>query len=264
MAGYASSSSWVTGSYRAVYLMSFPIIAFVALRKVIGSQDAQSLITALGLLGVYLLLLVTRGFVSARFNVYRNIYLLLQSGIVLALGLMLPYEDTWAMLFIPLSFQLIHEFSRRVALVWGIFFAASIIAVLIYTSGWISGVGFSMLYIAIGIFFIAYDYQYALSEAARQESQDLLQELRQAHAKLEGYAAHADELASIHEHEQIARQLHDSVSQIIFSISLDTQSARVLIDKDPQQVPGLLDRLQERTGRALSEMRALITQWRAG
>ncbi len=264
MAGNASSGGWVSGSYRTAYLMSFPIIAFVSLRKVIGSQDALGLGIALGLLGVYFLLLVSREFITVRIEAYRYLYFLLQSVIVLALGLLHPYEDTWAMLFIPLCFQLIHELSIVIALAWGAFFAASILTVLVYTSGWISGIGFSLLYISLGIFFAAYDYEYARSEAARLESQKLLEELRQAHTKLEGYAAHADELASIHEHEQIARQLHDSVSQLIFSISLDAQSARLLVDKDPPRVQPLLDRLQEQTATALAKMRALITQWRTG
>ncbi|MGW8251683.1 MAG: histidine kinase [Anaerolineales bacterium] len=264
MAGKVSSSSWVTGSYRAAYLMSFPIIAFVALRKMTGSEDALSLVIALGLLSAYLLLLLSRGFITNRIEVYRHLYFLLQSVIILALGLLRPYEDTWAMLYIPLSFQLIHECSRKVALAWGTFFAVSILVILVYTSGWISGIGFSLLYIAVGIFFCAYDYQYSRSEAARQESQVLLEELRVAHAKLEEHAAHVDETASIQEHEQIARQLHESVSQIIFSISLDAQSARLMVDKDPRGVPPLLDRLQEQTATALAQMRALITQWRMG
>jgi len=72
----------------------------------------------------------------------------------------------------------------------------------------------------------------------------------------------ARELAAAQEHDLIARELHDSVSQIIFSITLEAQSARLLLDKDPSRVPALLDRLQELTGRALSQMRNLISQWR--
>jgi signal transduction histidine kinase len=263
MADLASSGSRVTGSNRAAYWMSFPIIAFVALRKVIASQDSLDLITALGLLGLYLLLLTTMGSIHRRFRGYLPFYLVLQSGIVLALGLMRPYEDTWALLYIPLGFQLVRECSHRVALTWGALLAVSLLTTLIFTFGWIPGLGYGLFYIAGGIFFVAYDVQYAGSEVARRESQDLLAELQQAHNKLKDYASQAEDLAAAQEHEHIAHELHDSVSQIIFGITLDAQSARLLLDKEPSRVPLLLDRLQEQTASALAHMRALISQWRA-
>lgn len=262
MAGFVGSGDRVTGSYRVAYWMSFPIIAFVALRKVIASQNSLGLLTALGLLGVYLLLLTTMGFILHRFRGYLPFYFLLQSGIVLALGLLQPYEDTWALLYIPLGFQLVHEYTHRAALSWGAFFAGSLLITLIFTSGWIFGLGYGLFYIAGSIFFIAYDIQYARSEAARRESQKLLSELQQAHNRLMEYASQVEEVAASQEHEHIARELHDSVSQIIFGITLDTESAQLLLDKDPPRVPELLDRMQEQTSRALAHMRALISQWR--
>lgn len=264
MAEHAGSRGRVRGSNQAAYWLTFPIIAFVTLRRLIASQDLLDLIAALGLLGLYLLLFTTMVFVLRRFRGYFPIYLLLQSGIVLALGLLQPYEDTWPILYIPLGFQLVRESSRRTALAWGTYFAISVLITLIYSFGWISGFGFGLFYIAAGIFFVAYDIQYVESETARQESQDLLAELQQAHKKLIEYASQAEEVAASQEHEQIARELHDSVSQIIFSISLDAQSARLLVEKDPPRVPPLLDRLQEQTATALAQMRALITQWRTG
>ncbi|MGW8251243.1 MAG: hypothetical protein ACWGO1_11425, partial [Anaerolineales bacterium] len=67
MANIAGSGERVTGSYRAAFWMSFPIIAFVALRKVTASQNPTA---ALGLLGVYLLLLVTMGAIARRIKGY--------------------------------------------------------------------------------------------------------------------------------------------------------------------------------------------------
>lgn len=250
--------------FRAAFWMSFPIIVFVTLRKVTASEDTAGLIAALVLLGVYLLLLTTQRAITKRLPAYFQFYMLVQFTIVLALGLLQPHEDTWAVLFIPLAFQLFHEFPRRAALAWSASFALSVLLVMIYTTGWISGLGFGLFYIASGIFFVAYDYQYAQVEDARNRSQDLLAGLQTANQELEQAARQAEELAAAREREQIARQLHDSVSQIIFSITLDAQSARLLLDKDPQHVPSLLDRLQEQTSRALAQMRDLISQWRTG
>jgi signal transduction histidine kinase len=248
--------------YRAAFWISFPIIAFVTLRKVTASEDSTGLVTALVLLAFYLLFLVSHRTISKRAPGYIHFYLLVQSAIVIALGFIHPHEDTWAVLFIPLAFQLFHDCSRRVALLWSSFFALAVLLVLIYTTGWISGIGFGLFYIATGIFFVAYDFQYAQVENARYESQTLLADLQRANQELEESALQIEELAAARERENIARKLHDSVSQIIFSITLDTQSAQMLLEKDPPRVPGLLDRLQEQTARALAQMRELINQWR--
>jgi signal transduction histidine kinase len=262
MAAPASTESLQTARRRASFWISFPIIAFVALRKITASSDSGSLVTALLLLAVYLLLLVSQPFITKRFHGYIQFYALVQSVVILSLGLMHPYEDTWAVLFIPPAFQVFHVCSRRIALAWSAFFALSVLLTLIYTSGWISGIGFGLFYISSGIFFVAYDAQYAKVETIRRESQQLLASLQSAHQQLEESARQQEELAAAHERENIARQLHDSVNQIIFSITLDAQSARLLLDKDPQRVPALLDRLQEQTSHALAQMRELISQWR--
>ncbi len=258
----ARSSPSEPARFRAAYWMSFPIIIFVTLRKVTASEDSAGLITALVLLGMYLLLLVTQGAITRWKAGYFPVYLIIQSSIVVALGLLEPYEDTWATLFIPLAFQLFHELSRRAALAWSAFFALTVLLVMIYTTGWISGLGFGLFYIASGIFFVAYDYQYGQVEDARYRSQALLASLQAANQELEQSALQAEELAAAREREQIARHLHDSVSQSLFSITLDAQSARLLLDKDPSRIPSLLDRLQEQTARALAQMRDLISQWR--
>lgn len=260
MAAQSGSDRSVTARHRAAFWISFPIIAFVALRKVMLSPDAA----ILALLGVYLLLLVSQSAITKRSPTYFQFYLALQTAIILALGLMRPYEDTWAVLFIPPLFQLFHVCTRRVALAWSAGIALAVLLVMISTLGWISGLGFGLFYIVTGIFFIAYDTQYGQVENARYRSQALLADLQTANRELEQAAQQSEELAAAREREHIARQLHDSVSQAIFSIRLDAQSARLLLEKDPTRLPGILDRLQEQTGRALAQMRELINQWRAG
>ncbi len=62
----------------------------------------------------------------------------------------------------------------------------------------------------------------------------------------------------------MAHQLHDSVSQALFSITLEAESTRMLLEKDPGRVPAQLERLEELTAGALRQMRSLITEWRPG
>ncbi|HMQ56206.1 MAG TPA: sensor histidine kinase, partial [Anaerolineae bacterium] len=100
------------------------------------------------------------------------------------------------------------------------------------------------------------------AEAARQEGQALLAELQTAHRQLQAYAAQAEELAVTKERNYLARELHDSVTQTIFSITLTAKSARILLERNPAQAVTQLDHLQELAQSALAEMRTLIFQLR--
>jgi signal transduction histidine kinase len=102
------------------------------------------------------------------------------------------------------------------------------------------------------------------AEAERQKSQALLDELKTANTKLEEYAAQVQTLAAAEERNRLARELHDSVSQTVFSINLTAESAKILIDRDPERVKKLLAHLQALSQNALGEMRSLIRHLRPG
>jgi signal transduction histidine kinase len=89
-----------------------------------------------------------------------------------------------------------------------------------------------------------------------------LTELQETHRQLQEYAAQAEELAAVQERNRLARELHDSVTQTIFSMTLTAEAARILLERDPSQAASHLALLQELAQSALSEMRALIQQLR--
>jgi PAS domain S-box-containing protein len=74
----------------------------------------------------------------------------------------------------------------------------------------------------------------------------------------------AAEIAASEERAHLARELHDSVTQAMFSMTLLSRSIEILLDKDPSQVPGRLADLRELQRDALAEMRALIFELRPG
>jgi signal transduction histidine kinase len=115
-------------------------------------------------------------------------------------------------------------------------------------------------YLAVGAFLISYDFLYARTQANQAESQRLLANLETAHQQLQRQAAQAEELGAARERNRLARELHDSVSQVIFSITLTSQSARLLLERDPAHVPGEIERLQEMTSSALNQLRSLIAE----
>lgn len=92
--------------------------------------------------------------------------------------------------------------------------------------------------------------------------QQRLAELGETHRQLQAYTIQAEELAALQERNRLARELHDSVTQTIFSMTLSAEAARILLERDPPQATPHLERLQELAQEALSEMRALIQQLR--
>ncbi len=74
----------------------------------------------------------------------------------------------------------------------------------------------------------------------------------------------AGELASSQERAHLARELHDSVTQALFSMTLVTRTTELLVDRDPAAAREKLGSLRDLQREALAEMRALIFELRPG
>jgi signal transduction histidine kinase len=72
----------------------------------------------------------------------------------------------------------------------------------------------------------------------------------------------AQELASLQERQRLARELHDSVSQALYGISLGAHTAQEAMVDDPEQATASLDYVISLTEAGLAEMRALIFELR--
>ena len=71
------------------------------------------------------------------------------------------------------------------------------------------------------------------------------------------------ELTVIEERNRLARDLHDAVSQTLFSVVLSAESAATLIDRDVGRAKEEIGQLQELAQDALREMRSLIFELRS-
>lgn len=65
-------------------------------------------------------------------------------------------------------------------------------------------------------------------------------------------------LAVIEERNRIARELHDSVSQNLFGMSLKLNTMKYLMATDPEKAVSTIDQLQEMIGEIQAEMRLMI------
>jgi signal transduction histidine kinase len=101
------------------------------------------------------------------------------------------------------------------------------------------------------------------SRAGRFSAQDQrVAEMLAAHAGVAIATAQlyqqAQALAVVEERNRMARELHDAVSQSLFSMQFEARSAAMRATDDPRAAATALRRLEKQAGAALSEMRALV------
>jgi signal transduction histidine kinase len=153
-----------------------------------------------------------------------------------------------------------HQFTIKEAVIW---------------TGLTTLLTFLSLYQAFGIFyaiaiavvffggsFLLVMYIRATHRASliQEQQQALVSELELANRQLEAYSQQLQQLAIGRERQRLARELHDSVTQTIFSMTLTTQSALMLLERDRSRVAAQLDRLDQLTRSTLTEMQVLISK----
>jgi signal transduction histidine kinase len=199
---------------------------------------------------------------SRRYHWYGWVYFPAQTALVVVLSNLRPFSDFHTILYFPLCIQVFRAFPHRAAIHWMALFVFLLAITVIPGMGVWEGFALILLNLASGTFLISYDFLYMRTKTDEMESQRLLANLRSAHAKLQEYADQANELAAARERNRLARELHDSISQVMFSVTLTSQSARLLLEREPAQVPVQIERLQEMTSGALSQLRSLIAKLR--
>jgi len=191
-----------------------------------------------------------------------HIYFSVQAAIILGLLSLYSHLDFLTILFILLSYQAALVFQGRDRWIWiGLSLVFTSGSLMIY-KGTLKGLSQAMTPMAGCIIFSAYTIASHEFELARAKSQAMLKELQGKHEKLQVYAGQVEEIAAMDERNRLARELHDSVSQTMFGILLNTKSAQILLKRDPSRLRVQLVHLQTLTLDALSEMRGLINQLR--
>ncbi len=229
-----------------------------AIRILTASKGELYLPTVASLLAAFCLLLVIEPWISHRSALYAHSYLAVQTSIVFTLAILPPNNDFFASLFFSLTLHSMHHFHPRIGFRWVGIFTVVMIVFVIQIYGWGLGVPLAMIYAAAYLFIGSYAAFLSQAEADREENQKLLDELQTTHQQLQSYSDQAKELAVVAERNRLARNLHDSVTQTIFSINLTAEAACILFDQNPVEVIPQLDKLQALAKSTLGEMRSLI------
>lgn len=190
------------------------------------------------------------------------LYFAVQAAVLLYLLSIYPEYDFSTLLFVFLIIQAAAWYSGKSR--WAAILILIVLTVgsLMYFLGAIRGLSLSILNLAVEIVIAGFIVAFQEMEAARSESQVMLAQLQETHRQLEIYSSQVEELAAIEERNRLARDLHDSVSQTLFSIRLNTQAAQLLVEQGSPQAGAQLERLHELSQAALADMRGLIAQLR--
>lgn len=89
-------------------------------------------------------------------------------------------------------------------------------------------------------------------------------ELQEAYSQLEVYSATIEELTTTRERSRIARELHDSISQELYSLSLKLGTVRHLLPENDPEVRSLLERIISTADKVQVEMRLMIYELQPG
>ncbi len=99
-------------------------------------------------------------------------------------------------------------------------------------------------------------------QSMRERSRELERQVEERTQEIQLLSEKAQELAVMEERQRLARELHDAVSQTLFSASLIAEALPTYLQDSPDEGQELLIKLQQLNRGALAEMRALLMELR--
>jgi signal transduction histidine kinase len=246
-------------------LISYCLWAAVSLRwiTVFVEQELPGTLAIVGILLLYGILLGLEPLLTRESTVRAHLYLTVQTILVFLASLFHFELDFFALLYIPVCGQAVLRMPRREGLIWLIILIAVTAAGQMIQFGMPEAISFTLLYVAGLIFVAAFITMVKRADEGRQRSEQLLAELQNAHKQLQVYADQAEELAIANERTRLARDLHDSVAQTLYGLTLQAEAAsRKLSAGRPGAAQEHLSRIREDAQQTLQETRLLIFELR--
>ena len=234
-------------------LATYVSMAAMSLLGISGLPSLRSQLLALGLV-ILFGFLYRYAFQSGRYEENSNLYFGVQ---VLILGLLFLLgsnnSDAFNFLFLILCIHIATVSPARVAVLWiAVCFGIVSLVTLVMrgAEGIYAVVFYSITFIVSGFF----GYTIQQVERERDRNQHLVEELQAAQQKLQ-------DLAVVEERNRLARDLHDSVKQQVFAISMQLSAARASLRQEDKAYPPVAqaEKLAQQAG---AELTTLIHQLR--
>jgi signal transduction histidine kinase len=242
------------------YIASGLFFGAVFLRSLLIYRGSVVLDQVLGMLLIWLALSVSEPMISRRWPGYFWLYLALQTTLVFVLLAVLPNPDFFAILLAILSMQAMLRLTLKAGVLWIGLCTLILSLLLVKAFGIYQAIALTLVYSALNVFMGAYSAAMRRAQTARIHYQALAEELQEANKRLRTVSTQLERMTVARERNRLARELHDSVTQTVFSMTLATQSAQLLLDRDPSRVSAQLQRLNQLAQSALAEMQVLVSE----
>ena len=243
------------------YFVTYLIYIAVLARAAGWSQDSWPIPTRVWvLLALFGVLLFSEQALTRRFSWYPRPYILVQSLLVMLMMYLSPGLDILSMLLFSLSFQAVWYYPTLFGFIWiGVY---SLAMLGLFLVGLEADPGISMVVSgsAANLLMGSFALLMKRTEDRRQENQRLFTDLQTAYRQLKDSAVQAEALAAAEERHRLVRELHDSLTQTLFSMNLAVQAAQLAAQDAPQEIDEHLVRLQALSHSAVSEVQALTGQ----
>ncbi len=226
------------------------------LRSVLAFEGRQRLLV-LALLAAWLVVVLAEPLAERRWARAFIVSLAVQTVVAALLLIQSDSSDFFAVLLAVPTMQAMERWRPRTVAALIAVFAALTGLCLLAEYGLAGALPLVALYAAANVFFAAYVFAAARAREARALNETLAADLREANRRLVASAEASERLGAARERQNLARDLHDSVTQTLFSMNLTAQSALLLLRGEPREVGAQLDQIDELACAALAEMGAL-------
>jgi signal transduction histidine kinase len=248
--GRPGAQRWVF-STTAAFLM-----AAAVLRSVLEFEGAQ-LGLVIVLLAAWSLLTASEPALSRRLSWYFPVYIALQAAVVFVLLGQSDGSDFFGILLAVPSMLAMQRWRVGAALALIGLFAALVVVGVLEEYGPADALALAAVYTAVSLFLGSYALTDRRASEARVRNEALAADLREANQRLAESAAQAERLAGARERQRLARDLHDSVTQTLFSMTLAAHSATLMLARRPQGLDDQLDQIEQLWTSARAELEAL-------
>ena len=217
---------------------------------------------ALGLFFLFGFLLSVRGQAIQHSQLSPTIYLGLQTIIIISLLALPPHHQFIIILFFILSAEALVLQPTRGGYWWVLLFVITTTTFFMFFAGAEAALSSFPIYAGGYVFFAAFAANAAKADRARADTQELLQELRIAHQKLQAYAAQAEDLAVAEERNRMAREMHDTLGHRLTVAIVQLEGAQRLVAEDPARAAEMVATVREQMRSALGELRGTVATLR--
>jgi signal transduction histidine kinase len=215
-------------------------------------------------------LLFTFGFLLAvvhqtperRQRIYAPHYFMLQTILVVSLLLLPPWLQYFNIFFFILSVDAMMLLPPRRGYLWIALFSLLTAGVFTINYGLKEAFFATPIYAGAYLFFGIFASTTARAEAAKQESQELLEELRAAHKKLQEYTLQVEDLAVAEERNWLAREMHDTLGHRLTVAAVQLEAAQRLISNEPERATEIIHTVRDQVREALQELRQTVAALR--